>query len=916
METKEEYHDPDYPEASVSTQEGSSNLTEKEKIEKIKNIILREFGNELELRENEVMLANQRMQKARRVLCELRYQLVLRYYKDQKLQLTPVHLQDEVVAQNEPRTRTEVTSLLRDGQRRIHPSLRKLLGKKSVDLEEILKIREPRKKAKKNYSAMIHSRNYTVAADSTKSLRPESHKPPEEKPMIPEESETIDKPKKIPRHLDPKVENVVTLVEATRNQVKHRYRIIIGNTSKYAPGASSADRSTHTWLLYVRGAAAVLRAVAVRLHHSYAPHHLVRIDKPPFQVSRRGWGEFPARVELHFALPARNPPAALDHTIRLDRHRTGLQTLGAETVVDVWLYSTPEMLEHEYKEDIPPSLPLDTGDKEDSSDKQTDDNSTEPTDVTDQLNDTNNSEKLNDSWLEFFSKDSTELNVDEMLIKDEDIKKEAMDYESIENNPSLVLNDKLKIESNSEKSILYNQLTKESNKEVKLEPAEELPNEILKQPECFKKRIMKYMDPTTNKIYYLEMDRELDLSKVQEIVINSQGNVKTAKISPIKSNGLKHVRKYKNKMSIVNHNNVNETFNNYSHIENDHCYVKTSTQNIIIKQEEMQVENDMNKDIQRPCDEGNLYNMLCAAVLRFPCVRMAVSYLLKKIPLITVKAKDPDFVKYFPFVVESEDIYWKLDFAKRRNIEWSRAKLINKLMVQLLVTDDQIWRTKQILIYSRLHGYHPVRSESIPQPTSQDWWTSWNLTDTHHTDTLPDSSSNWEFNSLTIFNGDEFANSSMSESVISESDEEIDIVNSGSAVKVKSEVIPETSLEVMPVESEEDRLRFLFVEKKCADIGIELRNEDVGNGYSYSAVHAVLVSAVRSLAEELVRSARAAALAPDPPAPPALPHVWTGSGRVVCAGAREVCAGARRSSRLQALTARWLAAPARTPHTL
>lgn len=60
MESKEEYHDPDYPEASISTQEGSSNLTEKEQIDKIKNIILREFGNELELRENDVMLANQR----------------------------------------------------------------------------------------------------------------------------------------------------------------------------------------------------------------------------------------------------------------------------------------------------------------------------------------------------------------------------------------------------------------------------------------------------------------------------------------------------------------------------------------------------------------------------------------------------------------------------------------------------------------------------------------------------------------------------------------------------------------------------------------------------------------------------------------------------------------------------------------
>lgn len=49
----------------------------------------------------------------------------------------------------------QVSSLLRDGQREIHPSLRKLLGKKTVDLEEIFKIREPRNKSRKDYSVTV-----------------------------------------------------------------------------------------------------------------------------------------------------------------------------------------------------------------------------------------------------------------------------------------------------------------------------------------------------------------------------------------------------------------------------------------------------------------------------------------------------------------------------------------------------------------------------------------------------------------------------------------------------------------------------------------------------------------------------------------------------------------------------------------
>lgn len=68
---------------------------------------------------------------------------------------------------------------------------------------------------------MIQTRNYTISADSTKSLRPEG-----QELQTPETS--ITRPKKIPRHIEPKIENVVTLDEVTRNKMKHRYRIIIG----------------------------------------------------------------------------------------------------------------------------------------------------------------------------------------------------------------------------------------------------------------------------------------------------------------------------------------------------------------------------------------------------------------------------------------------------------------------------------------------------------------------------------------------------------------------------------------------------------------------------------------------------------------------------------------------------------------
>ncbi|XP_047513448.1 uncharacterized protein LOC125055183 [Pieris napi] len=805
MDEKQEYHDPDYPEAPVCVKEEPPMFTEEERISKICQIVQREFTNEVQERENEVTLIDQRMSTARRYLHQLRYTLVNNYYKEQKLQLSYSHIADDIAAQTEPRAKSEVAHLLRDSQRRLHPSLRKLLGKKTADLDEIFKFRGPRN-SRKDYSAMVQTRNYTISADSTKSLRPEGQEPP-----IAEPSTT--KPKKIPRHIEPKVENVVTLHEATRNKMKHRYRIIIGNTSKYAPPASRMDKSTHKWLLYVRGPpnrpdlSSILTELTARLHHSYAPHHIVTLRKPPFHISRRGWGEFPVKLDLHFPHPEMNRPTTVTHNIKLDRQYTGLQTLGAETVVDVWLYSTPDMIKFEYKDDDT-HLP--------KTDNHTDTQANTETDTQAESQDTGQCTEIkeeppefeqneNDNWLDFFEK-PTAVSVDEMIIKD------------------------IKKEDSQESSPTRKEVTKETLDESSL------PIDVKR---ARKKRIMKYMDPKTGKIYYLEMDRELDLTKVQEIVFNSKGNVQTAKISPIKSNGLKKVRRG---VSLLKPEvkNLQKIESLPSHIENDHCYLGYNFYN-------------------RKRD--TLLDDFKKVIPKFRNVRQTVSYLLKKIPLISGEVKNNDFVKCFPFVVENSERYWKLDFAKRRNIEWSRAKLINKLLMAHYPDTESIWRTKQILIFARLHGYYPIRLENMHSPRDRptDDWCSWNDIENNRKlesnikEMFP---SACDVTSLSKFDVDSYKVSD--DVVVSDSDEEIDVL-SDKKVKVRSVSETEVSLSALPVDSD-DRLRFLYIERMCADIGIELRNEDVGNGYSYSAVHAVMLSAMRSFADQLVRDSLAVKL--------------------------------------------------------
>ncbi|XP_049882575.1 uncharacterized protein LOC126378350 isoform X2 [Pectinophora gossypiella] len=861
MDRQKEYHDPDYPEASVGAEEVVASTSEEDKIDKIRRIIRREFSTELETRENEVMLIDQRALMARRMLHRLRYVLVNNYYNEERLKLSSGQVQDEVAAQSEPRARAAVSGVLRDNQRRLHPSVRKLLGKQSstVELHEILfRRRAPRNKTRKDYSAMVQSRNYTIAADTTKSLRPAS---PEPEPR---------RPKKVPRRMEPKITNVLSVADPTRNQTKYRYRIIIGNTSKYAPPASSADRSTHKWLLYVRGPpdqpdlSAVVSAVTVRLHHSYAPHHTVHIDKPPFHISRRGWGEFPARVELHFPLPERNRPASIEHTIKLDRNYTGFQTLGAETVVDVWLYSTEDMLKYEFKEDnTVENIKEEPTDLEPQTDAEP---SEEP--IENQFensifgNSINDSDKQADNWLDFFS-NTTELDVDEMIIKPQK-KPEEINIENVietniiqkENPVQNHVEPVVKQEIDTEETEQNTHWNDGTNVNVKKESGD-IPNELLTQSTSPKKRIMKYMDPTTGKIYYLEMDRKLDLSKVQEIVINSKGNVKTAKISPIKPNGMRNVKKntkkggvsllkpeikslLKNETSKVQKKTVLRK--NYTHIENDHCYLGPQTYREAIPQNVYTVDVPYSEEVSISVkQEKSVYESVCAALLRFCNMKVAVDYCLRNIPLISKEARDPDFLKCFPFCVETEEKYWKLDFAKRRNIEWSRAKLINKLCTEHLTTTETIWRTKQILIYSRLHGYHPVRPDTTNKPTTTDTdWSSWtdleNLrkTDSNIREIFPNAT---DITTLTRFNSEEFSQN-LSESLdLTESDEEIEIVKWEEAATVKKEVLPDSSsdLQVLPVQDAQERLRYLFLERKCADIGIELRNEDVGNGYSCSS---------------------------------------------------------------------------------
>lgn len=155
----EEYHDPDYsqfqpnqskPNESQSKTSPELRQNPKEncqetKIEKIRRVIEREFQSELTHKEQELDEINKRIGEAKQLLARVRYAVVHHYYSRKSLLCSA-----EEIAEVQKCQQQSMTSYPPPGdkpQMAIHPAVRKLLGKRPVNYDEILKGRPTRKAA-------------------------------------------------------------------------------------------------------------------------------------------------------------------------------------------------------------------------------------------------------------------------------------------------------------------------------------------------------------------------------------------------------------------------------------------------------------------------------------------------------------------------------------------------------------------------------------------------------------------------------------------------------------------------------------------------------------------------------------------------------------------------------------------------
>ena len=211
----------------------------------------------------------------------------------------------------------------------IHPSLKKLIGKKPIDYNEILCARPMRKAAQ---TAVTNINEKCIKQKPSKLNTTASV-------VIPNKTNE----EKVPRYISPIKQNVeIPKLNSSRGKNQSKHLIVVGNTSKYIGDEKSKDAVTHKWLVFLRTKTSVpiediVQKVRFYLHPSYRPNDVIDVTSPPFQLTRRGWGEFPIRLMVHFYKHVQQKPVQIIHSLVLDKKFTGHQIMGAETILEMWI---------------------------------------------------------------------------------------------------------------------------------------------------------------------------------------------------------------------------------------------------------------------------------------------------------------------------------------------------------------------------------------------------------------------------------------------------------------------------------------------------------------------------------------------------------------------------------------------------
>ncbi|KAG8236823.1 hypothetical protein J437_LFUL017280 [Ladona fulva] len=646
---------------------------------------------------------------------------------------------------------------------------------------------------------------------------------------------------KVPRYIPPvsKKDPKLTTSPTRGSHCKMKQRIIVGNVSRWIPPESREDGATHKWMIYVRGPANVadlshlVDKVRFFLHASYRPFDVVEVKSSPYRLSRRGWGEFPIRVQVHFK-NSLNKPIDIIHQLKLDKTRSVKDVLGSETIVEIWLHTD---------KDVPENLAPESQIYEENNGSDEDNSMENDVVIKQEVESESSDQEEND--MSSSASPSQEIKAE---IKTEECDSHSTTDERIGDcipgtSQAVNIVKEEKSHASQEDVIedgcflmeLDNVIDMPSEKDLPTQKSMRIEHRILGAPS---NSLLKYQE--NGRCSVLKLSAKGQLNYIASGINKTQHGVKqiasTAKQGLIKATSL--LIKTSNKQPGVSLLLPN---------------AKSSSTLSLLNSKKVPQDPKLSLYTSQM---SNLSKRLHSD----PCA--AARHLLNSLPIISPKASDPAYKMVHPYCADSLSTFLSWPLPKQKASEWMRSRMVRKLLLNQGFSEDveNTWSTRNILQWGRLWGYSPIESKVSSQS---------NLCCDGGIDNLIVS-----YDSQISFPGSSFSenkelfewlNSSQKSTSKDEDDEEeIDVVGSGPYPKRLAGRSKEMGLGAhaaikpkVTVMGMDPSLGLLsrFVDEKSREVGIVVSGiEELSASIFYPAAQRILVEALRSFVNHIART--------------------------------------------------------------
>lgn len=422
-------------------------------------------------------------------------------------------------------------------------------------------------------------------------------------------------------------------------------------------------------------------------------------------MTRRGWGEFPLRVQLFFSDPLSKPVNVI-HNLKLDRTYTGLQTLGSETVVDVFV--NENLLNGESKDDESDDLLHRLEQANEDMDVSLKETSFEESDLLKDLSTikTEKEDVVDDETAEMDVQEEIELTTKETQA------------------PEIALRDLATIKIEKE------EILEETKKEEVLpiiQPnivkVENVAKETPKTPVGALKAHPGGASPKVVPIKSLQLNAGARLlapgtvgfpsrivapSLIRPMIVrcvNKEGvpirlplnllrNAVVIRPSRVIRPGESLLRPPKPGESLLRAPLLRAS-------------VPLSS---ILKLNTKPEAPPPKPEVVKTDEEDFEESLLSAEWLSTrDCVRRIVQH----VKIIDSRASDASFRSRHPFTCSSHETFSSWNIGKQRSCEWMRAKAVHELLSKCKIKEKDLWSVKTILRWCRHHGYSPMTANPI-----------------------------------------------------------------------------------------------------------------------------------------------------------------------------------------------------------